>query len=1078
MRRRGVWLALLAVLLLAAGAWRLRFDVDVLGLLPRQLPEVRGLAAYQRHFASGRQLVVTVAGDSPEATADAARSVAAALRERPSLVRSADWQAPWLENPSDLPELLAWMWLNRPPAEMESLAARLSPGRVEAELAAARETLEGSLSPADLARVAADPLGLSRPGTAGMPEWAGSDGGFASPDGTFRMVAVEPAEGSQDYRHAARWLAEVRAVVEAVPAVARGGIRVRFTGGPAFATEIARGMQSDFGSSVLTTALVIAGLFWVAHRSWRPLLRLVATLGLTLVATLVLGGLLFGALNVVGLGFAAVLLGLVVDYGLVTYQERVASPHLTPAELRRELAPALGWAAVTTAGTFLALAGAGLPGLAQLGGLVALGIVVGAAAMLWQFSGNGLVPAAARAAAAAADTPVSWYRPAALGATAALLVGAVLVLVLRHPPGLVGSAEPLRPRHSEAYDAMEELSRRLVRATDPAWVVVDGADAATVDGRMRKVRAQLEAAKASGVVEDFALPSDLWPHADWAAANRRTAVLLAGRAEELRAAALSAGFTTNALRLADRVFAGWRAPESGDPWPTNATARWLTRQAVARDGGTWYALGIVRLGTNAPSGGLVAALAPDDAWLTGWSLLGPALLGTVRGRVAWLTFGVGATLVGCLALTFRRWREVALGLGALAFSGMLVLAAMRVAGWSWNLMSLVAIPLLLGTSVDSTIHVMLAMRRHGGNLRAVWRTTGRALLLCAGANLAGFGSLAFSSNAGLASLDLVCALGVTAVFSVSLALLPAWWMALAGPVPAPRPAASSLYRAGWWGLALRLPRLVPRGLLCAAASTAALAYAAARPSRRRVVAGNLLPVCGGDARRARSQAWRAFAEFGRKLADLWRYEAGLDVGRQVRPGPGWPRLDAMREPGRGTLLVTVHLGNWEYGAPLLAGAGWPLLVLTAPEPGAGLTELRRDARARLGIRTLVVGGDPFSFVEVVKWLDGGGTAALLLDRPPEGHGIEVEWLGRAFRASPAAAELARATGCRVLPVVLPRVGDAYEARMLGAVEYDRQALGSRAARAELTGRILRAFEAPVREFPSQWYHFVPVWPRS
>ena len=43
----------------------------------------------------------------------------------------------------------------------------------------------------------------------------------------------------------------------------------------------------------------------------------------------------------------------------------------------------------------------------------------------------------------------------------------------------------------------------------------------------------------------------------------------------------------------------------------------------------------------------------------------------------------------------------------------------------------------------------------------------RQLLLCAAANVAGFGSLAWSSNRGLASMDLVCAVGVLSLIHIS-----------------------------------------------------------------------------------------------------------------------------------------------------------------------------------------------------------------------------------------------------------------------------------------------------------------------
>ena len=154
------------------------------------------------------------------------------------------------------------------------------------------------------------------------------------------------------------------------------------------------------------------------------------------------------------------------------------------------------------------------------------------------------------------------------------------------------------------------------------------------------------------------------------------------------------------------------------------------------------------------------------------------------------------------------------------------------------------------------------------------------------------------------------------------------------------------------------------------------------------------------------------------------------------------------------------------------------LVLTAPEPGTQLTGLRAEARARSGVDTLVVGADPFAFVGVIQRLQAGGVVALLVDRPPAGHGVEVDFLGRRILASPAAAELARATGAVILPVFVVREGDRYCAHALPIVEYERRALGSREERVALTGRVLREFEPMVRRYPDQWYHFVPVWPEE
>jgi predicted exporter len=98
-------------------------------------------------------------------------------------------------------------------------------------------------------------------------------------------------------------------------------------------------MKHDIILSVGGTAVIIAILFWLAHRRLKPMLWLLTLLALILGATLALGGLIFGAINVISMGFAAILLGLAVDYAVVHYQEALAHPNCpsrkSAAPLRR-----------------------------------------------------------------------------------------------------------------------------------------------------------------------------------------------------------------------------------------------------------------------------------------------------------------------------------------------------------------------------------------------------------------------------------------------------------------------------------------------------------------------------------------------------------------------------------------------------------------------------------------------------------------------------------------------------------------------------------------------------------------------
>jgi len=248
--------------------------------------------------------------------------------------------------------------------------------------------------------------------------------------------------------------------------------------------------------------------------------------------------------------------------------------------------------------------------------------------------------------------------------------------------------------------------------------------------------------------------------------------------------------------------------------------------------------------------------------------------------------------------------------------------------------------------------------------------------------------------------------------------------------------------------------------------------------RREIVVQNLLPALDFNRVAAEKLGRELFRQFGLKLADLWRYEAGCAIENLAVEAEHWERFETARGRGRGLLLITPHIGNWEFGAPFLRKRGVSLQVITQAEPQAALTKLRENSRKRWGIETLVIGENPFAFVEVIRRLEKGATVALLIDRPPAPSAVVVNLFGRKFPASLAAAELARASGCALLPVCLPRGENGYAVEMLPEISYDRAALGSREARAELTQGIMNQFAPLIQRHLDQWFHFVPLWPQA
>ncbi|TAL01475.1 MAG: hypothetical protein EPO07_08365, partial [Verrucomicrobia bacterium] len=476
-----------------------------------------------------------------------------------------------------------------------------------------------------------------------------------------------------------------------------------------------------------------------------------------------------------------------------------------------------------------------------------------------------------------------------------------------------------------------------------------------------------------------------------------------------------------------------------------------------------------------------AQLPRDGVWLGAWGLLGSEMLEVVKQNLWKLVLPMFGLVLLSLWLAFRRFTEILLSVGVLLLSGLILLAVMRAADWSWNLLNLMALPLILGTGVDYSLFMQLALRRHDGDLALAHRSVGRALLLCGGTAMAGFGSLGFSSNAGMSSLGQTCAVGIAANMLLAVFVLPVWWRALAGrdsktPSASQSPAKpSSLYSAKLWNLGLIVVRRLPTVITTALARTLGRTYWHLAAHRREVVIENVLPVLNGDRAAAVAAAKKMFSEFALKLADLWRFESGADVSGEKAAWQGWENFEAAHARGKGVLIVTPHLGNWEIGAAFFVEHGVPMLVLTQAEPEAELTQMRVASRARRGIETLVVGEDAFAFIEIIKRLQAGATVALLVDRPPAPKAVQVELFGQPIQASNAAAELARASGCAIVPGVIVRQPGGYAANILPEIIYDRAAIGHRDGRIRLTQEILRAFEPAIRQHVGQWYHFVPVW---
>ncbi len=778
--------AAFAVLLagVVVGLSRISFNVDILRLLPTHLHQVQGLSLFLKHFAQPDELIITVEAPDPPTAEAVADDIAERLSREPQLVKRAVARPPWEKQPGDLAELLAFMAINQPPETVRALTDRLSPAKAAETLRTTLERLTDSVSPQEIALLSYDPFDLAGTLAGSTLMSSAQQSEFASADGKFRVIYVEAEHPFTNYNDTAAWIEAIRRTTDRARA---DNCQIRFTGEPAIVASISSSMQRDMQSSGVVTLLIIALIFWGCYRRAWPLLQLQLMLLLIFTLTLAIAGLFFDQLTVIGVGSAAIMIGLSVDYGYFIYQ-RSQRHEGTLRELQRQCLQYIVWTAGTTAAAFFALNVSSLPGLSQLGNLVGVGVIVGAVVMLTVFAPLTL-RRHQREGGHAPSRVEGWlasprfHRAGAWG-TLLLVAGLLGTLAMRGFPGADFSAKPLRPRNSEAYTALDRLTARLMEGQgEPLSLVVEGDDVETVRARLRSAETQLAAAQRRGELTTFRTALPLWPDAANQRANLLALRSLADETPRLRQAVLDAGFKPEAFALTEAVLrqcAAWSS-QTLPIWPANEASQWILRRLAKHADGHWYALGYVQ-----PVAGheeaLDSAVKGDGIYLTGWPLLTTELRHVIPREFAVAIAGIVGLVLVLLALAFRDWRSLALFVGATTLVFVCLTGAMSLLGLQWNVFNLAALLLLLGTGTDYSILLLLALRRNGGDVEAARRELALVVCLCALSASAGFGTISWANHAGLASLGQTCALGLLIDAAVSVFLIPpAWrWLHAAG----------------------------------------------------------------------------------------------------------------------------------------------------------------------------------------------------------------------------------------------------------------------------------------------------------
>lgn len=214
----------------------------------------------------------------------------------------------------------------------------------------------------------------------------------------------------------------------------------------------------------------------------------------------------------------------------------------------------------------------------------------------------------------------------------------------------------------------------------------------------------------------------------------------------------------------------------------------------------------------------------------------------------------------------------------------------------------------------------------------------------------------------------------------------------------------------------------------------------------------------------------------RNLADmlLVPHLGTQDIVDRVRPISGsWAFLDEALSRGRGAVIITAHLGGFDFIGQALHQRGYQLTSVTGRTTSRFLfdavTFLRRSHNMRL------VEASPSGIRNVIRALRRGECAVFLSDRDFFQSGISVKLFGRQTTLPQGPVRIARETGAPIVPIFGIRTGKGHGLLIEPPFEIKK----TRDVQADVAKgfeSIVAILERAIRSAPDQWVMFERAWP--
>lgn len=243
------------------------------------------------------------------------------------------------------------------------------------------------------------------------------------------------------------------------------------------------------------------------------------------------------------------------------------------------------------------------------------------------------------------------------------------------------------------------------------------------------------------------------------------------------------------------------------------------------------------------------------------------------------------------------------------------------------------------------------------------------------------------------------------------------------------------------------------------------------PRDRKAVVNNLkriLPPSEQDEDHIEQCAKEVFINFGKYLVDFFRFsllkKENLD---SVLKFKGLQHVDRALKKGKGLIVVTAHMGNWELGGVGMSILGYPVIAVALPHNYRKINSFFNHQREKRGV--VVVPSLGLAIRRIYEALKNNKLVALVGDRDFTSAGQKMDFLGATKIIPRGPAVLALRTGAPIVPAFVIRQKDDTH-----VVEFE-EPIQDLSSEERIMSQCVKLIEAKIRQYPCQWLMFREFW---